>query len=159
MSPVRLSNGCRARKQRRCLRKLRVQRQLLLLISRHFTVEEANALIPMLEPVMESLRDLSEKLGDVAREVQGLAALTIGNGHGEGWAGLPPEIIAVRRDVEQRLLYLQGIGVHVKDIEQGILDFPTRMESREVYLCWRLGEKSVAYWHELDAGYGGREPI
>ena len=62
-------------------------------------------------------------------------------------------------DIRQRLVYLQEIGVHVKDVEHGILDFPTRMWGRDVYLCWRLGEESVNHWHDMDAGFAGRRPL
>ena len=54
---------------------------------------------------------------------------------------------------------LQNLGIELKDYFIGLIDFPCRMDGREVYLCWRLGEPEVAYWHELDAGFAGRQKL
>ena len=50
-------------------------------------------------------------------------------------------------------------GIVLRDIDRGLVDFPALLEDREVYLCWELGEEDVAYWHDLETGYGGREPL
>jgi hypothetical protein len=129
------------------------------MIRRHFTVEEADSLIPMLEPVMRDLQRLVEQLRAAGEELETFEQRVSLNGAGEGWSGAAPDLKGVRKDVEERLLYLQGVGVQVKDLEHGILDFPTRMEGRDVCLCWRLGETEVGYWHEMDTGYAGRTPL
>ncbi len=54
---------------------------------------------------------------------------------------------------------LEQSGIVLRDIDRGLVDFPSMMDGREVYLCWELGEEEVAYWHELDGGYVGREPL
>jgi len=54
---------------------------------------------------------------------------------------------------------IQGTGALLKDINMGLLDFPALREGREVYLCWQYGESDIAYWHEVEAGYAGRQPI
>jgi hypothetical protein len=54
---------------------------------------------------------------------------------------------------------LQALGVVVKDLDRGLIDFPHRREGREVYLCWEYGEERIDYWHETDSGYSGRQPL
>ena len=54
---------------------------------------------------------------------------------------------------------IDSAGCHIKDLEGGLIDFPTIWEGREVYLCWKLGESEVGFWHEVDAGYAGRQPL
>ena len=57
------------------------------------------------------------------------------------------------------LAALTEVGIVVRDIDRGLIDFPAIIEGREVYLCWQLGEEEVGYWHELDAGFDGRQPL
>ena len=54
---------------------------------------------------------------------------------------------------------LSEAGIVVRDVDRGLIDFPSILEEREVYLCWELGEDSVAWWHDLDSGYRGRQPL
>jgi hypothetical protein len=68
----------------------------------------------------------------------------------------------VERDQERMREYegeLKSLGVELKDYYTGLIDFPCRMDGREVYLCWRLGEAEVAHWHEIDAGFAGRQKL
>jgi hypothetical protein len=68
----------------------------------------------------------------------------------------------IDRDQERMKEYieeLQYLGIELKDFDTGLIDFPSRRENREVYLCWKLGEAEVAHWHELEAGFAGRQKI
>jgi hypothetical protein len=69
------------------------------------------------------------------------------------------EIEAAAKQINSLVDKVQGMGVELKDMEIGLVDFRTIREGREVYLCWKLGEESVSYWHELDTGYAGRKPL
>jgi hypothetical protein len=128
---------------------------------RHFTLHEANALIPSLTGLVESLQTLLRRMEKIADEVRQFEFEALRNGHGEKSTIFEPghDMDETRREIEQGLLILQGTGVHLKSIEHGILDFPTVMFEREVYLCWQLGEEQVAHWHELEAGFDGRRPL
>lgn len=129
-------------------------------MARHFTVDEANELIPTLTPVLEDMQGLRRQMLEAAREIAEFEARISRNGHGDAEVLKPNKTFArLRSELEQRLMYLQGIGVHVKDIDEGIIDFPSRMFDREVYLCWRLGEPAVGHWHDIDSGFGGRQPL
>jgi hypothetical protein len=128
---------------------------------RHFTVEEANALIPLLAPVLLDLREVYHRFQEAVDKIEEFEVRAGQNGHGEGAGGLPRELDLppIKHELEQRLNYLSGIGVQLKDIEEGVLDFPSRMYGQDVLLCWRLGESEVAHWHSEDDGFAGRRPL
>ena len=121
---------------------------------RHFTVEQANASLASVKPLLQRLRDARDLLTDSEAH----AALTDSaptNGGGEPGTQVGEAFLEVRG----LLLALQEAGLVVRDIERGLIDFPAILEGREVYLCWELGEDEVAWWHELESGYRGREPL
>ena len=125
-----------------------------LVHERHFTREEANALIPRLSPLLHQLREAKDELTDTeAHEVLAESAPT--NGGGEEGRQVGVAFLEVRRLLE----VVEQSGIVLRDIDRGLVDFPAVMDGREVYLCWELGEDDVGYWHDLDAGYGGREPL
>jgi hypothetical protein len=122
---------------------------------RHFTVEEANALLGRIEPVLRSLREARDRLTD-AEAHEALAGAAPTNGGGDPGRNVGEAFLEVRR----MLLALQELGIVVRDIERGLIDFPAIHEGREVYLCWELDEQPrIGFWHDLEAGYGGRQPL
>ena len=122
--------------------------------ARHFTVEEANAALPGVKPVLQRLRDARDLLTDEdAHAALSEAAPT--NGGGEPATQVGEAFLRVRA----LLLALQEADIVVRDIDRGLIDFPAILEQREVYLCWELGEDEVAWWHDLDSGYRGRQPL
>ncbi len=122
---------------------------------RHFTVEEANALLGRIEPVLRSLREARDRLTD-AEAHEALAGAAPTNGGGDPGRDVGEAFLEVRR----MLLALQELGIVVRDIERGLIDFPAIHEGREVYLCWELDEPPrIAFWHDLEAGYDGRQPL
>ena len=121
---------------------------------RHFTVEQANAALPKVKPLLQRLRDARDMLTDDEAHAA-LTGAAPTNGGGEPGTQVGEAFLEVRR----LLLGLEEAGIVVRDIERGLIDFPAILEGREVYLCWELGEDQIAWWHELEAGYGGREPL
>jgi hypothetical protein len=121
---------------------------------RHFTRAEANALLPQLKPLLRQLRDAKDELTDAeAHEVLSEAAAT--NGGGEEGHQVGVAFLEVRRLLEA----VEESGIVLRDIDRGLVDFPAVIDGREVYLCWELGEDDVGYWHDLESGYRGREPL
>ena len=121
---------------------------------RHFTVDEANALLPHLEPMLRQLREARDELTDAeAHEL--LSEASGGNGGGEPGRQVGVAFLEVRR----LLGALEESGILLRDIDRGLLDFPSLTDGREIYLCWELGEDEVGFWHELSTGYGGRQPL
>lgn len=119
---------------------------------RLFTTEEANALLPTIAPLVEALRDAQRQMEDSHDQVTSAAA---GNGGGEpGTAFL---------DANERatavLAQIESLGIVVRDPSSGLIDFPAERDGEEIFLCWRLGEDSVAWWHPTDTGIAGRQPL
>ena len=121
---------------------------------RHFTVEEANALLPRVEPLLRSLREARDRLTD-AEAHEALAGAAPGNGGGTQGRNVGEAFLEVRRGLAE----LEELGVVIKDLDRGLIDFPAIRDGREVYLCWQLDEDEIGFWHDIDAGFGGREPL
>jgi hypothetical protein len=129
---------------------------------RLFTPREANSALAELRPVAERLVAVRKRMRELA-ETQGESILAIG-GNGVGYAAT--DLKAAQSGLEElaeeaaaAVRELDAIGVVVKDLDAGLLDFPARREGREVELCWQVGEDAVEYWHPLEAGFRGRKPI
>ena len=120
----------------------------------HFTVEEATALLPTLDAMLRRLRDERDRLTDTeAHEVLSTAAPA--NGGGQPGREVGEAFLAVRALLGE----IQDLGIVVRDVDRGLIDFPTILEGREVYLCWELDEEGIGFWHDLESGYGGRQPL
>jgi hypothetical protein len=123
---------------------------------KYFTVEEANRLIPQIRAMIERLQRGRRRLLRHRPTSEAVARIAPGNGGGSD-AG------AYLSDYSQTfgrgLAQLQAMGVLLKDVERGLIDFPHWREGREVYLCWKYGEERIDYWHETDSGYTGRQPL
>lgn len=128
---------------------------------RYFSREEANELLPFLRQVMPEIAGKKRELDAHRQALGGVAAQSRGNGHAleetvhrheEAYKRLTAEL----RELVERV---QATGCEVKDLDAGLVDFPALREGRVVYLCWRLGEPEVAWWHELDTGFAGRQPL
>jgi hypothetical protein len=121
---------------------------------RHYSAAEANALLPKLKPVLRKLRDAKDLLvDDDAHEL--LSGSAPSNGGGEPGRQVGEAFLEVRR----LLGALQDAGIVVRDIDRGLIDFPSIREGEEIYLCWELGEDAVGYWHDIETGYRGRLPL
>jgi hypothetical protein len=125
-----------------------------LIHERHFTIEEANALLDGLRPVLRQLREASEQLTDADAHAL-LAEAASENGGGTPGRQVGEAFLEVRR----LLGAIQASGIVLRDIDRGLIDFPAIRDGEEVYLCWELGEDRVSWWHGLDAGYQGRLPL
>jgi hypothetical protein len=129
---------------------------------RYFTVAEANATLPLLRSILRDVtmlaRDLHERQERLAQVQSPLRGKTT-DAYREEVEQIQAEF---DRDQERMREYeeeLKSLGIELKDYLTGLVDFPSRMNDREVYLCWRLGEPEVAHWHELEAGFAGRQKL
>ena len=129
---------------------------------RYFTPEEANEQLEKVRPVAEALVAHRRAMGVAAKKRAQLVQRIAGNG-GDFDPQEPrtleeeftQEGEAVARCVEQ----LERLGVLVKDLDRGLVDFPALHEGEEVLLCWEVGEDEVAFWHGVDEGFAGRKPL
>ncbi len=124
-----------------------------------FSLSEANALLPRLAPILMELRERKAALDDARKALAELHPAMRGNGHAAEATELTGRIEALAADLTAGVRAIAALGVEVKDLDHGLIDFPSLREGRIVYLCWRLGEGPIAYWHELNAGFAGRQPL
>jgi hypothetical protein len=121
---------------------------------RHYTVAQANAAIDWVRERIDRMRSAREQLGDEEARAA-LSEAAPGNGGGEPGMVVSEAFI----DLRDALLELQGVDVVLRDLDRGLIDFPSVREGEEVYLCLEDGEDEIGYWHELEAGFGGRQPL
>jgi hypothetical protein len=124
-----------------------------------FTRDEAERLLPKLEPLLIELRDEAERLEAVRARLEALPAAARQNGRATEAAALDGEAAALARRIGELIDLVQSLGAELKDIRTGLIDFRSPRDDRVVYLCWRLGEPRIRFWHELDAGFAGRQPL
>jgi hypothetical protein len=130
---------------------------------RTFTLDEALTLLPILESLLRAAIGGKKVMEDVDGEMQALNHRIFLNG------GTHVDVVALARrkaervKAEQRakdaIAEIDSIGVQVKDLDIGLLDFPCAVEGRVVLLCWKMGETSITHWHGTDEGFAGRKPI
>lgn len=129
---------------------------------RYFTLQEANNLVPWLREVWESLAPLQKKLDDLDKEVASLQSRIHVNGGRETENELDLKQRALKEAAESIQRHVQAIherGIMVRSVKQGLVDFPSMQNGREVYLCWILGEPDVRFWHDVNTGFAGRQPL
>jgi hypothetical protein len=122
---------------------------------RHFTVEQANDALVALRPVVAEILEIRQTILERQPEIWPSLQKAAGNGGSKVASQVALEFARLDELVRQ----VQASGALLKDINMGLLDFPSLREGREVYLCWRYGEDSVQYWHDLDTGYAGRQKL
>jgi hypothetical protein len=124
-------------------------------VARYFTVEEARSALESIRPMMEEIQSIRAKILARQPDEWPLVEKTAGNGGSREASRLVQEFDRLDRLVH----FIQGAGAIFKDLNLGLIDFPAWREEHEVYLCWKYGEEQLAYWHEIDAGFAGRQPI
>lgn len=122
--------------------------------ARHYTVDQANAALEWVAERIERVRSAREGLTDEeAREA--LSEAAPGNGGGAPGRVVSEAFLALRAAVGE----LEEMEIVLRDLDRGLIDFPAIRDGREVYLCWEEGEDRVEYWHDIDAGFGGRQAL
>ncbi len=122
---------------------------------KYFTPDEANHALPRVRALVQQIMHARQNIIDARPELWPVLEKGLGNG-GSKKAG---EMIHEFRRVEDGFRDLKDLGVVVKDISIGLVDFPALRAGREILLCWQYDEPEVAYWHELQGGYAGRQKI
>jgi len=132
-------------------------------LSRTFTLSEAQTLLPVVEALLRRAQAAGARAGELEREMHELNQRIFLAG------GMRVDVAqAARRRTEREkalqeardtLAEMDEIGVQVKDLEKGLLDFPSVMEGQDVLLCWQLGEREIGYWHTPEDGFAGRKPL
>jgi hypothetical protein len=129
---------------------------------RLFTVEEANARLPLVRAITRDLSNLARDLVDRRQRLDSLLAgrkLSATDVYSDELADMYKSIERDSRRLEEYVQELQTLGVEAKGAVDGLVDFPSMVDGRVVYLCWKLGEPELLHWHEVDAGFAGRQPL
>jgi len=129
-------------------------------MAHYFTREEAEALLPQISVVLREIQVKYESVLQTQEELDALRMQAAGNGY-----HLQDRIVNLQRELSQQaqtlrklLDELTGFGCVLKDPERGLIDFLSLRSGREIYLCWYLGEERINFWHDLEAGFAGRQP-
>jgi hypothetical protein len=124
-------------------------------MTRIFTVESANETLQIIRPIVEEMLAVRQEILTIQPQAWSAIEKHAGNG-----GSYPASILVDEFQKLDRLVHhIQALGVEVKDLNTGLLDFRALRDGREVYLCWKHGEGEIAYWHELDGGFAGRKPL
>lgn len=122
---------------------------------RYFTVDEANALLEEIRPIMADLLERRARVAVSRDKLQSVIDDRWSNTGGADASAAVSDFLAIESLVEQ----IRDLGCEIKDINGGLVDFLARREGRDVYLCWRYNEPSVQFYHELHTGFAGRKPL
>jgi len=128
-----------------------------------FTLEEAQSLLPVLESLLkraiedkQSAEEVGSGLSELIRRIYLSGGMKV---DATKVAKLRSEMETYLLRVRESIAEMDSIGVQVKDLEAGLLDFPCRLDDEVVLLCWRMGEPAIEYWHTVEQGFQGRQPV
>lgn len=130
-----------------------------------FTVEEAGRRLPLVRAIVTDIVDGYREIHDRRERINRIRELSGGNResrstmHSEEMEEVELQLERQVERLESFVEELQELGVELKDPSNGLVDFPTLIEGRAAYLCWKLGEDEIGYWHELEAGFRGRQSL
>jgi hypothetical protein len=130
---------------------------------RTFTLEEAHSLLPVLESLLKraiegrrSAQAAEANLNEVAQRIYFAGGMRVDTAE---VARQRSEMDSQLKLVRESIAEIDAIGVQVKDLEAGLLDFPCRVDDEVVLLCWRMGESTIEHWHTMESGFQGRQPV
>lgn len=122
---------------------------------RYFTLEQANAVVKLIRPLVEEMLAIRNAI--IARQPQ--AWTVVEKAAGNGGSKEASQMVVEFERLDNLARQIRVTGAILKDINTGLVDFPTLREGREVYLCWRYGEGDIEYWHEIETGFAGRKRL
>jgi len=120
-----------------------------------FTLEQANALVPQLDGLLQEMTQLRDRIVAMGPSLQPVLEHAGGNGGSKAGG----EYVLLLQRFNASLSFFQELGVELKDLDQGLVDFPSYRDGKLVYLCWKRGETRIGFWHDLESGFAGRQPL
>lgn len=127
--------------------------------ARLFTVEQANRMLPLVRRIVEDVVQDYERWREQVGVLEVVAAGRRGDSPPDEAEKVEADTQRLAADIDRYVRELRELGVELKGFDQGLVDFPAEIDGRRVYLCWKLGEDAVEHWHDVDAGYAGRERL
>ena len=129
---------------------------------RHYNLQEAEAALPWVRDAIDSMREATAELLDARKKLGVLLEAIRSNGgstHEEEVHDLRSRVGKSTEALRLPLEEFESRGIIIRDLQRGLIDFPALRDDREVYLCWLYGEERIDYWHEVDTGFAGRQPL
>lgn len=126
---------------------------------RLFTVEQANRTLPLVRKIVEDIVVQHRRWRETILELDLLASTARADEPRDRTTELEREAQVLAREIDGYKRELEALSIQLKDSRLGLVDFPSEMNGRHVLLCWRLGEPDIQFWHEVDAGFAGRQPL
>jgi len=124
-----------------------------------FRVEEANGVVPRLQILMERLQRTALRLHEEMTALASEAGMAFSPLSTEELLRQRPGARALVAELDTIVQAIEESGAHLKDIRLGLVDFPAELDGEVIYLCWQFGEPEVAFWHRMDEGFAGRQPL
>ena len=128
---------------------------LLLTMPQYYTLQQANEALKIIRPLMDEVQAIRQKI--LANQPEAWPAIEKSAGNGGNLA--LSKMVQDFEKLDALVHRIQNTGAQIKDINLGLLDFSALRDGREVYLCWQYGEEDIAFWHEVEDGFAGRQPI
>lgn len=128
-------------------------------MARYFGIDEANGRLIQLRPLLERLQADRDRVADVQRDLERGRETNGSAEHAEQLAEMEQEVRQIVRRMQDAVNQIDEWGVTLRDIQTGLIDFPALANGRPIWLCWRLGEDDIAFWHETNVGFDGRQPL
>jgi hypothetical protein len=130
---------------------------------RFFTLEEARAALPVIAPIIREAvnarshyQEAEKAIQDLSQRILMMGGLNVDTNVAEAWK---TQYDSNAQTLKKAMERIEAMGVLIKDLDSGLLDFPTLFRGEEVYLCWRMGERDIDFWHGVNEGFRGRRPI
>ena len=127
--------------------------------ARLFTIEQANRMLPLVRRIVEDIVQDYARWREQVGVLEVVAAGRRGDSPPDEAEKVEQDTQRLAADIERYVGELRELGVDFKGFDEGLVDFPAEIDGRRVYLCWKLGEESVEHWHDVDAGYAGRQKL
>lgn len=124
-----------------------------------FTVDQANRTLPLVRKILEDVVRQHRRWRETILELDLMASTARADEPHERTETLERQALTLARELDGYQRELEALGIQLKDPRLGLVDFPSELAGRHVLLCWRLGEPEVQFWHDVDAGYAGRQPL
>jgi len=121
---------------------------------KHYTREEARALLPKLREWLDQLEELRVQLEKTDKRLASLM-----NSGQDAGGSVVNDSVRLKGEIKSVLQNFERREIIIKDVQRGLVDFPAIVGDREVFLCWEKDEDDIEYWHDIDSGYAGREPL
>jgi hypothetical protein len=128
-------------------------------VAKYYGIDEANERVVVLRPMLEQLRADRDRVAEVQSELQRGRETNGSAEHAEQLAEMEDELRGIVRRMQTTVGHIDSLGVTLRDISTGLIDFPALVMGRPIWLCWRLGEDDIAWWHEANTGFDSRQPL